>query len=552
MIPAPPNPSGYIGNFSKIELGKLGLFTDAAQSDIPTSGLIRANNATYYNQVLQKDYGSRIWNSTPCPKGIIRGQEMYPDSQSQNQRLYAFCKDGQLYKFTNASTQIAVTVKVGQAFPVTALNPNNYNCMVVGGNELLNNPKKLFVFDGYDTPQVVSGDTSVRYNMALPALDWTGTNQPFGAVLHRGALYAWGNINNPHQIYASNVLNHEDFQTVNAAYTYSVYPGEYDGIVCGGVFRGRLYVLKYPIGLYYLVDTDPSRTNWYFTKQSDDFGACSPQSAAIAMNDFIISNNYGSFTSLLASLVFGDTIASDIFHTQGCFRFAENEIRPDVVLNRSMVYYAKKKQLLCTFQSTTGNAPDRIAVIDFKNPQSTPKIAWTTKDQANCLFLVRNNLKIPKPFYGSNDGNFYEMDVPDYWVGSGTDTTKQNAYLFDVQTPHLNFSQDSFYLGSQVKLFEFLEVEYEPTGDFNCKIDVYIDSRFQGTYLLNLSGRSNLNEMPLNTSVVDGEVGFFSRFKIYGEGRTISLRFYNNGLGQGVRLVRAYIYYQLSGQQQKG
>lgn len=547
MMPAPPNPSGYIGDVRSISLGKSGLFTDAAQSDIPTTGLIRANNVTYYNQVLQKEYGSRIWNTTACPAGIVRAQEMYPDTQSQNQRLYALCKDGQIYKFPNYYTQQAITA---QATAPASLNTNNYTCMIVGGNEVLSNAKKLFTLNGYNTPQVISGDTTVRYNMSLPAADWTGTNQPFGGVIHRGALYAWGNRNNPHQVYASSVTNHEDFQTVNSAYFYNVYPGESDGIVCGVGFRGRLYVLKYPLGLYYLVDTDSSRANWYFTKHSDDFGACSPQSAAVVLNDLFIANNYGSFTSMLAALVFGDTMASDIFHTQGVFRFAEREVRPDIVHVRNVVYYSKKQQVLCTFQSNTGNEPDRIAVIDFKNPQKIPRISWSNKDQANCLLLVRNSQKVPKPFYGSNDGYLYEMDVADHWVGSGTDTAAQSGYLFDAQTPYMNFSQENVLLGSQVKTFDFVEIEYEPTGDFNCSMDVYIDQRFQGTYLINLSGRSNLDTMPLNASVVDGLGGFYRRFPICGDGRTISLRFYNNGIGQGVRLVRAHIYFRPSAQQQ--
>lgn len=547
MIAGAPNLSGYIGYIQTIQLGRSGLFTDAAQSDIPTTSLIRANNVTYYNQVVQKCFGSRIWNSAPCPASVVRAIEMYPDSSSQLQRIFALCADGQIYKFPNYFTQTPITAGTGS--PV-ALNTNNYNYMVVGGNELTNNPKKLFILDGVDSPQVITADTTVRNNIALPAFDWTGTGQPFGGVMHRGAFYAWGNNNNPHAIYSSSVTNHEDFQTVGAAFNYTVYPGEYDGIVCGCVFRGRLYVFKYPLGVYYLVDTDPDRANWYFTKQSDDFGACSPQSAAVVLNDLFIANNYGSFTSLLAALVFGDTIASDIFHTQGCFRFAENEVRPDVVKIRSMIYYSKKQQVICNFQSNLGNKPDRIVTIDYKNPQKIPNISWFNKDQANCLFLVRDNLKIPRPFYGSSDGNLYQMDVSDRWVGSETDTTNQKAYEFDIQTPYMNLSQLDGSLSSQVKDFEFLEIEYEPTGNWNCTVEVYIDQRFQGKYLFDLSGRSDLSEMPLNSSAVDGLGGFYTRFPIYGQGRTISLRFQNNGLGQDVRLVRAHIYFRISGQQQ--
>ena len=556
MLGTAQNPSGYDGQMSVIPLGRAGLFTDAAQVDIPTSGLIRANNATYYNQILQKDYGSRIWNDSACPAAIVRAIEMYPDSQSHNQRLFALCANGQIYKFSNHYTQTQVTA---QSAAPTSLITSGYNSMVVGGNELLNNPKKLFTFNGYNPPQVISGYTTTRYNISLPAADWTGTAQPFGGVIHRGALWAWGNTNNPSSIYASNVTNHEDFSTVGSAFVYNVYPGEYDGIVAACVFRGRLYVCKYPLGVYYLVDSDSNPANWYFTKQSDDFGACSPQSMCVANNDLLVANNYGSITSMLAALVFGDTIASDLFNTQNCFRYSQQEVRADVVTSRNMVYYSKKRQLLTSFQSNAGNTSDRIAVIDFKNAQSTPRIAWLDKDQPNCLFMVRDAQKVPKPFYGANDGNLYEMDVADHWVGSATNTAQQTAYKFDCQTPHMDFSQDNVILGSQVKTYDFVEVEYEPTGGYNCSMDVLIDGRFQGTYTIDLSAqatKSNLGQMPLdttgslNTTVVDGLANNYRKFQIYGDGRTISLRFYNSGLGQDVRLVRARVYYRLSGQQQ--
>lgn len=761
MNPQLPNPTGYNGNIATIALGKAGLFTDAAQCDIPQSGLIRANNVTFYNQVLQKDYGSRIWNDSALPAGIVRAEEMYPDSQSQNQRIFALCANGQLYKFYNHYTQVQITPASGAP---DLLFTSGYTSLVVGGNELVRRDKKLFVLNGYNSPQVVAGDGTTRANISQPAADWTGTQQPFGGIVHRGALYCWGSSNNPHGIYASSVLDQEDFVTNGQFFLYNVYPGDSDGIVAAAVFRGRLWAWKYPVGLYYLVDTDSNRANWYFTKHSGDYGAASPQAATVALNDLFVGNNYTSVTSLLASLVYGDVLASDIFHAQNCYRWAEQEIRADKPHVRSMVYYAKKKQLLVSFQSNQGISADRIAVIDFKNPQNVPKVSWTTKDQANCLFLVRNAQKVAKPFYGSGDGNLYEMDVPDKWVGvGGSNTTQtiqyaqigdlsligfgtvahnpdwnskwsvsiwsnfvdinnygeiqslsgfrgfnldldpaqpvqlfyfghdstnlirttfttpyfgggiwhnvvwtydgsglatglsmyldgiamprnilidnlgglttvspnqtrlagnapfdelgfynttlsagevamiaaagrgfrlsrlssaaglvhyypfngdaddsvggidgvatnvayssetltlQNGYLFDAQTPHMDLSQENVQLAAQVKTFDFVEIQYEPTGDFDCSIDLYIDQRFVKTYKCNLSARSNLNEMPLNSSVVDGTGTMFRRFPVNGDGRTISLRFYNSGLGQDVRLVRAYIYYRVSGQQQ--
>lgn len=541
--------SGYTGQVATVPLGTAGLFTDGPQSSIPASALIRANNVTYYNGVLQKDYGSRIWNSSALPAGIVRAQEMFVDSQSQNQRLFVLCRNGQIYRFTNYYTQTQITPT---STAPASLNALGYNAMVVGGNELVGNPKKLFTFTPSTAPQVIAGDAVTRGSMSLPAFDWTGSSQPFGGIVYRNRLCAWGNGNNPHAFYMSNPLNHEDFQTVGSALTFNVYPGEHDGIVCAAIFRGRLWVLKYPLGLYYLVDDDTNSANWFFAKQSDDFGACSPQSAQVVKDDLIIANTYGSFSSMKAALIFGDVTTADVFHQLGCYRFAEKEVRPDQATGRSVIYYGKKKQLLASFQSNVGTKNDRVCVVDYKYAESSPaKVAWVNKDQPNCLFTMRDSLKIPRPFYGADDGNIYQMDIPDRWVGSATDTTKQTAYLFDAQTPFIDFGQGDVTLASQVKTFEFLEIEYEPTGDFPLSVDVFIDGRFMETLTFRLAGRSNLGEMPLNSSVVDGLAGFWSRQQMHGDGRSVSLRFYNNGLGQDVRLVRAMIYYRLSGQQQE-
>lgn len=543
MNPPTPNPAGYQNEVATIQVGRTGLFTDGPQSEIAPTSLIRLYNATYYNGVLQKDYGSRIYNSSPLPSGIIQAKEMYTDAQSQNQRIFTLLADGTLYRLPNYFTQQLISAT---APAPTNLILNSHTCMVVGGAELTNNPKKMFVFSGYNPVQVVAGENLTRTNISKPPADWSGTNQPFGAVQHRGRMLAWGCQNNPHQAYLSSATDHEDYTTTNIS--FSIYPGEWDGIVCCKAFRGTLFAFKYPLGIYQLIDSDPSALNWYFTKVSDDFGAVSPQAAEVVKDDLLVMNSYGSISSMKASLIFGNTINNDAFHEMGNFRFAEQEVRPDIVTKRSMVYYPKKRQLLASFQSNGGNAIDRICAIDFKN-DAQAKVTWSSKDQPNCLFMVRNNVKVPKPFYGANDGNIYEMDVSDRWVGSSTDATKQTAYQFEAQTPHMNLSQTNALLGGVTKDFDFLQFEYEATGDWNCNCDVYLDGAFSETVTFNLKGRSNLSEFPLGVSAVDALSGFYtSLIKICGQGKTISLRLYNNGLGQDVRLVKAFIYYRLGTQ----
>lgn len=537
--------SGYTGQIATIPLGTSGIYTDAPQSMIPSTNLIRANNVTYYNTLLEKDYGSRRWNSTALPSGVAQFHEMYTDTQSANQRIFTLLQDGTVWRFTNPTTKNLVAA-VSPA--PTTLNPNAYTCMTLGGNEMVNNPKKMFIFTGYNPVQVVAGDNLTRTNMSAPASDWTGGNQPFWGLIHRGRLFCGGCPNNPYQIYASLATNHEDFTTTPL--NFNVYPGESDIFIGGQVFRGVLYVFKYPLGVYQLIDTDPDAQNWYFQKFTDDFGGCSPQGFAIKGDDLLVANNYGSITSMAAAFKLGNIDSSDVFHQLGIRRMAEQEVRPDIVFKRSMMYYGFKQQLFVSYQSFYNPYPDRMISMDLRAPQSPAKVALITKDQPNCLGTIRDLYKVPRPFYGANDGYLYALDQEDRWVGAASGAP-QTAIAMDAQTPHMDFSQGSALLGCEVKKFEFLMLEYEPTGNFNVTISVYLDSKFMGDYPCDLSGRSNLDELPLpGTYVVDGLVGFSNRIPIYGTGKRISLRFRNSGVGQNVRLVKAYIFYRPLGEQQ--
>lgn len=534
----------YEGQVASIPLGIGGLLTDAAQSNIPATNLILANNVTLYNKILEKGYGSRQWNQTALPAGIRRFTEFFPQYQGNEQRIIALLEDGTMYMLLNNFSQQLISSSDGGP---TNLNPNNYASMVVGGAELAARPKKVFTFTGYDPVQVIAGENTTRTTISKPPPDWTGTNQPFWGVIHRGRLFAGGCPNNPYHVYASSATDQEDFTTL--PFNFDVYPGEGDTIVGGSVWRGRFFLFKYPQGAYYLVDDDSDSANWYFTKLTGDFGACSPQSFGTSGDDLLVANNYGSITSVQAAFQLGDVSLADIFFELNVRRFSIDQLRPDQVFQRDMIFYGYKRQFFVSFQSYMQPFPDRILCLDVQSPGQPAKISFSFKDQPTCLGLIRDGVRIARPYYGARDGFLYQMDCEDRWVGP-EQGDERVAYEMDAQTPHMDFSQADALAGGQVKLFDFIQLEYEPTGNWNVNVTVYLDSRIMGTYPVNLSGRSNLDQFPLADSVVDGEVGFSDRIPIYGEGKRISLRFRNNGLGQNVRLVKAYVYYRPSAVQQ--
>lgn len=531
----------YEGQIAAISLGKAGLWTDSPQTNIPAGFLTLANNLQFSDDKLEKEAGSRRWNSTAFSAGVKIFSDFWINSTTQ--RVISLLKDGTLIKMPNYYTQIPITPTGSAPAILSALNNVS---MVRGGNEVAGNNRKLFIYNGFDPVQVISGDGVTRTNIAAPASDWTGTNQPFGAVIHRNSVFAFGNSNDAHRVYKSAATNHEDFTTTPVS--YSVYPGESEKLICLYVFRTRLYAFKYPRGVYQLDDSDSNPANWFFTKLTDDIGGASPQSATTVLDDMILANNYGSLTSLKAALTFGDVYSADIFHQNRVYNFAENEIRQDVFNDRFALFYPSKKTLFVSFQSSSNFKNDRICRLDFKGyPQQQPKISWTTKDQPNCLGLIKDNLLVERPFYGADDGYLYQMDIADRWVGDTADN--QAAYTAEAYLPAMDFSEGNALIAQQNKLFDFLEVEFEACGDWDLLSDVYIDGKFHRTLRFNMSGRSDLDSFNLNLDPIDGAVPFSIRLPLNGMGRRISLRLYNEEAGQNIKLTTLRIYYRLSGQQ---
>lgn len=532
---------GYEGQIATISLGKAGMWTDSPQSDVPATFLLRAVNCQLSDDKIEKEGGSQRWNSTVYANPIIALRDFWPSQVIQ--RILVVTSDGSVYKMPDYFTN--TLVPASGAAPAL-LNTSAEVSILLGGNEVAGNNRKAFILTGNDPIQVISGDGAVRTNIASGATDWSGNNQPFSGFFHRNRFLAFGNKNDPHRVYASSATNHEDFTTTPNS--FSVYPGEGERIVFGFVFRTRAYVVKYPRGIYQLNDEDASSANWFFQKLLDDFGGCGPHGGVPTVDDYLLANEYGSISSLKAAFIFGDVVSSDIFHALKVYNFADNEIRKDALSNRHMVYYPSKKTVLATFQSNSNYRNDRICRMDYKlAPNQPPKISWSIKDQPNCLTLIKDSSMVERPFYGADDGYIYQLDVPDRWVGD--QAGDETGYELQAFTPAMDFGQGNVLIAQQNKTFDFVEMEYEPCGDWDLLTDIYIDGRFYRTLRFNMGGRSNLDTFNLDIDSVDDGTSITKRLPCGGLGKKIALRFRQDGVGQNVKLTAVRIYYRLSGQQ---
>lgn len=524
---------GYKGEIIGIPVGADGLRLDDPESKLTAGSLIRALNITMVNGMIEKDYGSARWNQTILPTGVKGAIDWWPEDETQ--RMIALGADGKVYRFTDAfvpATEVAATIPA----PKT-LNSTEYANFVTAGAEVTGNPRKLFLFTGYDQVQVISGDGIVRTNISAPPGDWAGLNYPVDGVIHQGRLFVF--LRRGSTVFASLSTDHEDFTTLPLP--YEVYPGESEYIAQHFVFRGKYFVLKYPTGLYVLNDTDPDASNWFFTKINSDIGARSPRGRVAIFDDVLFGNDYGSITSLTATDQLGDVISADIFAQLRCQSFIRDNINPDIGGGQHAIYYKDKKLAMFSFKSKTSSQPDRICYLDFQ-VRGQPRAIWIDKDQPNCLFLRKDLTKVERPFYGSSDGYIYAMDSHDRFVGG-------NPYRGEFWLPHYDLGAGDVTRAKANKNFDFLEVVFNPSGDMFLNIDYFIDGKYIDTVQANLSGDSDLDRFKLDSDNTDAEAEKNVVIPINGSGRRISFRCYNTNGGENFSIVEMRVWFSRSGEQ---
>lgn len=520
----------YTGQIAEIKFGDNGLMYDLAQQNIPPSAFIRADNVQFYNGMAEKADQINTWMlgnpsfSTPTFTGEkpLAVHRYFPLPGIE--RHIVVTDTGNVYKYDTPFSRVLVTPILGAP---TTLSINNLPVIVEGGNEDANQPRKLFIFTGNSPVQVIEGDNATRRNMTSPALDWSAS-YPTNGFVFRNRLCAYGNLNDPHRLYISTGSNQEDF-TGSGNSTISVFPGDSDGLYGGFVFKGRVFLWKKPYGVYYLVADDPSPSNWYSQKVSSNVGIASERAYFEAGDDLFFMSNDGTIASFTAAFRLGDIYQADLLSnikTESIFR---NIIRKQFLGNAFGKYLPQKKIGIFAFPSflSADGKSDCFVYIDFN--QQTPRVSWH-RYKANTFTCV----SYYKDAYGDDQFVFGKLN---YTAGSYVNG-EMGAYApyysstvpFRLQTPHLD-------LGSpNNKLFDFFEFDFENTTTWPLAVDVYIDSKYKQTFILQpyyngtlgspifgpLTTQYSNPTFTLNQSYLDGRGTRDGAARLGGRGKTIS------------------------------
>ncbi len=642
----------YKGFDISVPIGRAGLMTDENSSDIPPTHLVRAKNVEIINGVISKEPGSRRWNQIALDSGVVALVEWTPDDA----RVYLIAveRSGKVWRFEDSQTKVEV---VSDGVSPTTLSIGEHVSIVEGGAEDASSDKKLFIFTGNDPVQVISGSELTRSNLSSPPTDWT-TKYPTFGIIQRSRLVAFGNANDPHRIYYSLDSDHEDFTT--SSLQFSVWPG--DGIRLYGalVYKSRLFLLKQPRGVYWMIDVAPSTDNWYPVKGSSEFGIASPDAAQQVRDDMLVKNSSGGLTSIAAVDTFGDIRSGDLLDLLKVERYIQEQTSNQGLEDSRSLYDSYRKILYFTYWAAGASQNNRV--LKLQTSRESPSVSLSDKDQINVL-AFRRERKILKPYYGAEDGYIYQMDrenrdienlsspgklisalagsgagnvedgkhyyavtfydgtnetehgypslpltvadktsngkvalssipvdprgiatqrkiyrteadltsfkllttiadnvttiytdnIADASLGATSPSlnTFNSAYEAEFMTPHLNFGFADPRIANKNKIFQFAEIEYLPTGNWDIFMDSFIDSSFVETVAFPVYFGQTLDGITIGTYRFLGNTPRTIRKKLHGRGRTWAGRFYNSGLREDLNVIGLKVYFKLGNEDQK-
>lgn len=386
-----------------IALADRGITGEKIPGRLKSGDLIIGENLGFSTgNLVEKEGGSKKVNHTPLAgrPEILAGSDWWPDAATQ--REIVATSDGKLYK-DNMTGAFATLLATG-------LGTGRVTRMIEGGGESVGVARKLFMPNGFDPVQVLSGDAATTHNLATPPADWSGTNQPTMLVNFRGVLVGAGNANFPHQLYASTGANHEDF-TGTGSWVLPVYPGSGQRIVAGIVAFGRIWIWKYPTGIVFVEDLASAVSGWFAKQVSSQYGAAPTPHAIAQIDESVVAfvSNTGSIVLMqetagsLTGVEFADL--TKVLNLRDIVRDQFNLTR----LNRIQVdWYDNRKQLHVLYAAANSVVENRRLVIDFNEERT--RVSISTKDVSESLWFGLDASRIPRPRAGDNKGIVWKLD----------------------------------------------------------------------------------------------------------------------------------------------
>lgn len=490
---------------------------------------VKAYNVTLYQDTMQKEGGAAKINTTSLGVTKVVGLKDWYDG-SGAKFLIAALADGSLV--TVVAGGIGATL-----LAVGTLQADRQTVMVEGINSTTT--KKLFIFNGRDLIRFTQGTAATTGTFAATDPDDFGgadnsVNQPVGAVVHRQRMVCWGNENDPHRLYVSLATDHQDYTTTPLS--LSVYPGEGERIVAGVSFLGRLYIFKFPFGIYWVDEglTSDATSVWSVRKLTQNVGMAGPLGLAVVEGDVLFMGSDGLIHALSGVKEFGDARDSAVLYqeTSGFLRDHLSVSR----LNRTVAtWYGPKKE--CHFGvSESGTRQDRRAVLDLHVP-GAPKFLWSDRDVCEAMTTRRHaTTGVYELIIGDDNGTVWTLDQL-------LRDKAGLAYTAEFWTKNIPMMGGGIRRANLVFLDVVMNVGI---GRVQCSVEVEVDGRIIKTVTVNsAAGPTMLLDLGLlDVAVLGGnpdEVKILRR-RLYGDGHFVRLRVKNSEADQNFSISKFIIW----------
>lgn len=522
VIPLPVGQQGFSGteNPSQAGPGHL-LYTDGVELQ---AGIIR------------KEGGASKFNSSALDGGavIVSGINWTP--VGADRRDVVFTSTGKVLKDTGAGT-FGTTMVTGLT---DIREPPPW--FAVGGGESVGAARHLFLFSATNQVQEATGDAGTMAAISGPAADWTGAgNFPTFGILHGARLWAGGNNSDPHRLYYSTLTDHEDFAGAGGG-TIAIFPGEGERLAGAVSFRGALVVFKYPVGIYIVNTSDPSPANWSVTPLTRAVGTLNQHTIVQVENDIFYLDIAGDVHALSTTQEFGDLTTSDIGDSESIHQFMRRYVNVSKLRRAQGIWYGRRQQAWWAMP-LLGSDDNNLRFITLveaspsqQQGQPTKRFFMSRRDECVSMWTRPDLNNVPSPVVGDTDGFVWLLDQDA--------RSKDGAgYAFTFETANTDFGFFDQALATRMKAGQFLEISYEPRGDWDLTVEVFWDDVLTDTLLFNMgSGGAVLGSFILDTDVLASSVVRSARVKMDGSGRRLRLVGSNSGDGQDISLANFYVH----------
>lgn len=528
----------YRGSVIRLPVGSLGFSGSRNPTQLDAGHFEEVDSVSLDGGLIQKEGGTSRFVASAQGFSIDSGISYSPAAGLERQAI--FSGTGTIRKYDPGTGNFSISMASGLN---ATRDPPAY--FMMGGGEAVGSPRTLFMFSSVNQVRAVDGDGIVMTAITTPPADWAGAgNFPTFGVLHEGRLWGGGNANDPHRMYYSRASDHQDFSAPGG--TLSVHPGEGERLVGGISFKGLLILWKYPRGVYAINTQDPSPLGWRVERLSSAVGGVSQHLIVPIDNDTIYLDPGGNIHLLSATNAFGGVESSNISQKSDLAEYMRTQIDLTRLIRCVGVWYGTKQQAWFTLKQLTETDVNTRLVVDYSNPQAGPRFLKSSRDQINSMWMRPDAVGVNKPIYGDQAGLIYLMD---------RDARNKDgaAYTMLFSTANTDFAFADPILATKNKNGDFLEIIFEPQGDWDLAVQIFWDDTPGPPMLFTMGGDgAPLGSFILDTDVLASLAIKSIRKRMAGSGRRFRLEAQQTGLNQNVALSDFYVSLRVGDEKQRG